>query len=409
MKKYTLLFLLVPMFAAAQENGIHFQHNTSWSAVKAKAKAEHKLIFMDCYTTWCGPCRYMSANIFPLEEVGKFMNEKFISVKVQLDTTAADNEEVKSWYKAGHDIASQYHIQAYPTYLFFDADGNAVHRAIGSGPAEDFIAKAKDALNPESQYYTLLNQYNRGQKDSAFLLKAATASMHAYDMETAKKLAEEYLATQNNLYTKTNLDFIINFTESSADKGFAMMLNNAAKVNEVLGKGMAENITMKIIMREEVFTYFSDDPLQPPDWNNISSAIEKKYPAQSPEILAKSKVIWYQYAKDWDNYQRSIMEFMSKYGDNVMPADLNEYAWSVFLNCSDMDCVEAALEWSKRSFEDKSNPAFIDTYANLLYKLGKKDEALQWEQKALDLAPDGEKKGYEEVIEKMKAGEKTWN
>ncbi|HRH60869.1 MAG TPA: thioredoxin fold domain-containing protein, partial [Chitinophagaceae bacterium] len=319
MKKYTLLFLLVPMFAAAQENGIHFQHNTSWGAVRAKAKAEHKLIFMDCYTTWCGPCRYMSANIFPLEEVGKFMNEKFISVKVQLDTTAADNEEVKSWYKVGHDIASQYHIQAYPTYLFFDADGNAVHRAIGAGPAEDFIAKAKDALNPESQYYTLLNQYNRGQKDSAFLLKAATASMHAYDMETAKKLAEEYLATQNNLYTKTNLDFIINFTERSADKGFAMMLNNAAKVNEVLGKGMAENITMKIIMREEVFSYFSDDPSQPPDWNNISSAIEKKYPAQSPEILAKSKVIWYQYAKDWDNYQRSIIEFMGKYGDNVMP------------------------------------------------------------------------------------------
>ena len=52
---------------------------------------------------------------------------------------------------------------------------------------------------------------------------------------------------------------------------------------------------------------------------------------------------------------------------------------------------------------------YIDTYANLLYKLGKKDEAITWEQKALDLAPEGEKKSYEETLDKMKKGEKTWN
>jgi len=74
-----------------------------------------------------------------------------------------------------------------------------------------------------------------------------------------------------------------------------------------------------------------------------------------------------------------------------------------------MKCVEEALEWSKRSFENQKNPAFIDTYANILYKLGKRDEAVSWEKKALDLAPDAEKKGYQETIDKMNKNEKTWN
>ena len=100
---------------------------------------------------------------------------------------------------------------------------------------------------------------------------------------------------------------------------------------------------------------------------------------------------------------------MKKYGVNASPDELNSYAWTVFQNCPDMKCVSEALDWSKRSFESIKNPAFIDTYANILYKLCKKDEALNWEQKAYDLAPDSEKKGYLETMDKMKKNEKTWN
>ena len=60
---------------------------------------------MDCFTTWCGPCRFMSATIFPQEETGNYFKDKFISVKVQLDTTAKDADNIKAWYADGHDIA----------------------------------------------------------------------------------------------------------------------------------------------------------------------------------------------------------------------------------------------------------------------------------------------------------------
>jgi thioredoxin-related protein len=410
MKKIIILLLItIPLFTQAQDKGIQFQQNASWKEVKAKAKAEHKYIFMDCFTTWCGPCKFMSTTIFPLENVGTFMNDKFISVAVQLDTTKNDNEFVKSWYQDGHNIAANYKVRAYPTYLVFDADGNVVHRFVGSSPAEDFIANAKKSLNPETQYYTLLNQYKNGKKDNEFLRKLSLACNDAYDLENARSTSNDYLATQKDLYTKDNLEFIQKLTRSSADKGFDIMLNHSARVDAVLGKGVSASIIQPIIMREDIFKYFPNDAKTNPDWEKINAGITKKYPSQAPEAIAKGKAIWYQFTGNWNNFQTAIVDFMKKYGSNATPDELNSYAWTVFQNCPDMKCVEEALEWSKRSFENQKNPAFIDTYANILYKLGKRDEAVSWEKKALDLAPDAEKKGYQETIDKMNKNEKTWN
>jgi hypothetical protein len=65
------------------------------------------------------------------------------------------------------------------------------------------------------------------------------------------------------------------------------------------------------------------------------------------------------------------------------------------------------LDWSKR-LKDNSDAAFVDTYANILYKLGKKDDAIALETKAVGLVPDADKSSYQETLGKMKKGEKTW-
>jgi len=364
---------------------------------------------MDCFTTWCGPCKYMSANIFPMKSVGDVINKNFIAVAVQLDTTDKDNEFVKSWYQDGHNIANDYRIRAYPTYLYFSPDGKIVHRAVGSSPAEEFIAKAENALNPDKQYYTLLAKYENGQKDSSFLRTMALTALDAYDLETANKVAKDYLATQSNYYTAGNLDFLKQFTQSSKDKGFEIMLQHGDKVDAVLGKGVANSIVQPIILSEEVIRKIPRKSDEKPDWDKIATNLKSKYPAQADEVLAKGKIIYYQYfAKDWESFAPAIVAYMKKYGDNATPEDLNSYAWTVFQNCSDMSCVEEALEWSKRSFAENQNPLFMDTYANILYKLGKKDEAIAWEQKAIDLSPEDSKEDLQQTLDKMKNGEKTW-
>ena len=74
------------------------------------AKTENKYIFVDCFTTWCGPCTYMSNNIFPMEEVGNFYNDKFINVAMQFDSTINDAENIKARYADAVFIFKEYKI-----------------------------------------------------------------------------------------------------------------------------------------------------------------------------------------------------------------------------------------------------------------------------------------------------------
>jgi thiol-disulfide isomerase/thioredoxin len=313
---------------------MHFEHDLSWSDILAKAKAGNKYIFVDCFTTWCGPCKFMSANVFPREEAGTYFNDKFINVKVQLDTTAKDDAHVKAWYADAHALMTDYHIRAFPTYLIFTPDGKAVDRLVGSrGDALGFIADVKVCFDTSKQYYTQLAEFKQGRRDSAFLHHLAVQASDLYILSDAGPIANAWFATQPTLYTPACLKLMGDMTTSTADAGFDIFLHHADEADVVL-----------------------------------------------------------------------------KYGAKATPGDLNSFAWAVFQDCPDMTCVADALEWSKRSFKDNNDPGYMDTYANILYKLGRKDEAITWEQKAHDLASsDGEKAGYQATIDKMKKGEKTWN
>ncbi|HKG68766.1 MAG TPA: thioredoxin fold domain-containing protein, partial [Segetibacter sp.] len=385
MKKTLFLLMALPLYSLSQQ-GMKFEHGLSWKDIQAKAKTENKYIFMDAFTTWCGPCRYMAENIFPMEKVGNFFNDKFINVKVQLDTTQNDNDEVKSWYADGHDIMKKYKVQAFPTYLFFSPEGKLVHRSVGSSEADKFIAKAADALNPAKQYYVLLDQYKAGKKDPDFLRNVAYSSQEAYDIENANTVSKEYLATQKNLFTKENLEFIDRFTNTSNDAGFALIMKNPAKFDEVRGAGASQRKISDIIKREELLPVIFKRDAPAPDWTKLSATINTKYPGYAKEAVSGGKAMYYQMKGDWANFQTAVLAYMKDYGDKVSAGELNNFAWTVFENCKDMTCVKEALEWSKKSFKDNNNPMFIDTYANILYKLGNKEEAIKWEEKALGLA-----------------------
>ena len=422
MKRILLAFLMLPLFTMAQTaasgEGMKFDHEHSWSEILAKAKAENKYIFMDCFTTWCCPCKYMSSTIFPMKEVGDFYNDKYIMVKVQFDTTANDDAHVKSWFKDMEAINAKYKIMAYPTYLFFDPNGEAVHRAVGSSDAQTFLTKGKDAMNSDKQYYTLLKKYENGQKDPAFLRTLAKVADDAYDKANATKISKEYLATQTDLLTKENLDFLFQFTNAPTDPGFSTLMGNLDKVIAALGKDKV-NSKMQYIIYNDMWASMRKINANPatvvPDYSAIVESTLKQYPTQYAtdikDFADKQKIAFFLNKKEWNGFKESMAAYIKKNGeDKLTPQELNSYAWTVFENCKDMTCVTEALDWSKRSFKDKENHMYIDTYANILYKLGRTKEAIEWEGKAAALVSDdaGQKKVYADTIEKMKKGEKTW-
>lgn len=82
MNKLIAAILLAYSFSTAiQAQGIDFFHG-SWAAAQEKAKAEQKLIFVDAFASWCGPCKRMAAQVFPDPQVGDYFNANFVNLKL---------------------------------------------------------------------------------------------------------------------------------------------------------------------------------------------------------------------------------------------------------------------------------------------------------------------------------------
>ncbi len=101
-----------------ENKGIKF-FTGNFSEAMAKAKAENKLIFMDAYASWCGPCKLMKQNTFPDDLVGKVFNEKFVSVAYDMEVGE------------GLELATKYPVSAYPTLFFMDASGKVISSELG--------------------------------------------------------------------------------------------------------------------------------------------------------------------------------------------------------------------------------------------------------------------------------------
>jgi len=115
--------------------GVHFKKNMSFASVLKKAKAENKPIFIDFYTTWCGPCKFMDETVFELEQVGDLFNENFISLKVNPEKD-----------KEGPMLAAQFGVVGYPMFVYLDSNGDVVDSQLGGTGATVIMDKARRTI-----------------------------------------------------------------------------------------------------------------------------------------------------------------------------------------------------------------------------------------------------------------------
>ncbi|PSL45687.1 thioredoxin-like protein [Chitinophaga niastensis] len=440
--KWTLYLLMYfPLLIKAQdEKGIKFEQSLSWQQLQAKAKAENKYIFVDCYTTWCGPCKAMEKDVYPSDKLGAYLNDKFISVKMQMDTSKTDGNAVQKRYGDAHAIQQQYKITGYPTFLFFSPDGRLVHRGLGYRQVDDFIRLAGEANDPSKQYYTLMENYQHGKKDYTKMASLALITQEQGDQDLANTIAGDYVnnyldkLNEEELYTKENIWFMgqfpaLLFSAGSKGKYFNLFYHHSDKVDSILDlKDYADYYVKMVIGKEEINDklWQSDKPVtRKPDWNKISKNISKKYNISYAETLIyPAQLAFYMRIKDWREFARLREDKIKKHppkpatdsSQRGLARDawvLNVDAWNVFELCNDKRVLAKALSWSDLSIKlDSENVQVLDTKANLLYKLGRVKEAIDLEEKALEIARSTKQEAiasdYVENLAKMQNREPTW-
>jgi hypothetical protein len=271
---------------------------------------------------------------------------------------------------------------------------------------KDFSAEVADQDGSED-YQTRLKEYQNGKRDSAFLRSLAIMAFSQKDKANRSKIANDYINQLKDPFAEVNLEFIRRFMRETSGAGFTLFYDHADKVDSILGKDAAEGAVTGAIERSEILP---STKAGNPDWQVIESRVVSKYGELGREIVWQSKVLYSVNNKDWKLYESILVPWFEKYGFKrkwIGPGLVNNLAWSAFENINNPDTLTGVSRMTAKVLkETPDDPLLMDTHANLLYKLGKKDEALQWEAKALAAAPDnGDIKA---AYEKMQKGEKTW-
>ncbi len=446
MKRLTLtLTLALLSFAALAQQGIQFIEG-NWKQVLAQAKAENKLVFVDVYTSWCGPCKLMAAEVFPMENVGKLFNASFVNYKFD-----AEKGE-------GVALAKQYGVRSYPTYLFVDGDGKLVYRTSGYMPAEPFLKEAETALKERNDPKPLVawqEGYEKGNRDTDFLIgymkKRALSKLPSADLieELMPKLSASQLLDKEILSAVYFTD--PTFQVIPGGEGFNYLFNNREKLDSldavkyalgILETGIRNYFQKNIIEQERadqlpvmidsyrkllvasevneaeqtaiakatVMQYYNGihdvDKLQAAAIDYVDNGLMK---TGIPDKIASDKKTFENYMKPYlegttdsladPNYamMKRLMRHQEMSGVSYSLRDAAEY---IYNQSEDSKMLARATEWAKQANSYFPHFSSATVYAGLLLKTGNQAQAI----KEMEIAcQDSFLSGAEEVKKRLEA------
>lgn len=373
--KRILILLLAPTLLIAQ--GIKFENGTLYQLL-SKAKSQNKLIFLDAYATWCGPCKRMDKLIFPDANVGAYFNANFINAKFNME----EGE--------GLLIAKDYKVDAYPTLLFIDGDGKLVHKSVGSIEPEELISLGKEALNPDNQLSLQIKKYNEGNRDPDFLYNLAYNALKNED-ENSKTYARAFYKAQKNLLKLESIVLMYITIDSPQSEEFIYLQKNEAEIAKLIESNEISN-KLDMVVIEYAEKEINKSEILETRIKKFENNIAKYRPSKALELSLLYGYTEAQNQIDILVFEKLVSNYLDKYLDNLNADSLNSTAWKIFEESSNVQMIEKALKWAIKSVSLDSNFYNNDTVANLYNKLGDKNNAKIYAQISIKL---GKESGYD--------------
>ena len=456
--KYSfLLVLVISLQDLIAQEGIRFEQ-AAWTAVLSKAKAENKLVFIDVYTSWCGPCKIMVRDVFPQKVVGDKFNANFINFKID-----AEKGE-------GIDVAKKYAVKAYPTYLFVNGDGTLVYRSVGSMPVEKFLSEATIAIGEfsdpkpfavwEDEYEQNLNNkqflWDYLQKRKKLRLNCGDVIDRYFTVSSKEEILQSPLMKTMAEFQNFNVDgpfyqFLLNnkdeikpFLSAIFRTKFDAFLVYIAKADidraaanadeKLLGaitaallKLPADEYPMEFRVGETRMKYFTQTADAPALTKEVNQYANSVMGYDTKKIRAADSMALDQFEKDLAAGKLKFssnesLEMNRRFKASSVATSyayrVRDIARSVLNVIDDKKQLAKAYDWILYASGFSDNFTIGEVKAGLLQKLGKAKEAMSEQQAVinayteqmakLNISSDKVMGRLEGNLQKMKEGKPTW-
>ena len=391
MKKIISTLFLSAATAVFAQEAIRFEE-LPFKELIAKAKKENKIVFMDAYASWCGPCKMMERNIFTQKSVGDYYNSNFVNARFDMEKGE------------GREIAAKYGVRSYPTYLFLNGDGELVSQNYGYMEESPFLTMAHEVNSPNNKKGSLKERFATGEKDPEFLINIMKLNSSS-DYDFAKNASERYFENKKKTETlsKDDIGFLLFFLKSSEDKNYTTFVERKADIIKYLPEETYHQFDAQIKLSKIAEQSIDDKTKRINEEFFMKNAepLVGKYDATVR--LNQTKLSYYEQNANFPEYEKAALEYY-KNSDSFDPNELLKTAWIFSDHVKNTASLKKAAEWAEKSVMRGETSENTYILAKLYFLTGNKDTARTYAEMSKTLAAQANKDSQlaEELLKKIK-------
>lgn len=371
------LFLFSAIAAFAQE-AVKFQ-DLPFKDLVAKAKKENRLLFIDAYTSWCGPCKMMEKNTFTQKAVGDYFNANFINARFDMEKGE------------GREIAAKFGVRSYPTYLFLNGEGELVSQNYGYMEGSLFVAMAQDVNSPNNKKGSLKDRFAAGEKDPEFLINIMKLNSSS-DYNFAKQASERYFENKKKTeeFTKDDVGLLLFFLKSTEDKNYKTFTERKAEIIKFLPEETYKEFDNQIKLGKIVEQSIDQQNKRIND-DYFMKAAEPLVGKHDAEVkLNQTKLSYYEQNANFPEYEKAALAYY-KNSEAFEPNELLKAAWIFSEHIKTPSSLKKAAEWAEKSVMRGETSENTYILAKLYYLTGNKDMAKTYAEMSKNMAAQAQK------------------
>lgn len=355
----------------AQDTSLPFL-SMSFEEAKAFSASTGKLIFIDCYTTWCRPCKWVDANIFTNDTVISFYSANFLCLKMDMEKGE------------GKKLRKTYNVNAFPTFLFIDRTGAVQERRAGQlSTAMDFVNFALLAMNPFENLRGHELSFESGARSDDFLMNYAKKLSDAY-LKKEMRLVLDTLYTQwsdDAFYAQKNFDFYTNLDTDLDGKAVDFFIRNYGEFEQRYGELAKRYLKIIFSYNSLIANSKGDEIAQKRITEKLRSLNE------SQQAMIEWYLVFNDLKTDSEAQIKHIKEGVKRF-EWEEASSLSSYASLILFNSEKTEDWHFALEMIERSLFLEKDPYSMETKASILLKLNREKEAIAVLEEAVKLAQE---------------------